>query len=339
MAEIIAGAVLAGVCLLIWASVALARYRRRTADLRSTPMTGVGTPSSGTQSKRKTIQSNTNDGYGQPELPHIQAMLVGPSASGKTMQLTAMHHNMLVGSGGVRLKAADNATQVALGTMVTRIMDAQLPKVPDATDAANIYRWEFNIEARGPDASLRPLFHLTYLDYAGEHGEKLFETPRTDSDQQQLGHIRQQFQSAIENYDVLIGVLDGAKIVAAMLNRSTAPELEQEIWQTVRLLSVGNQKVTHLVITKWDEFHSRGISLANVVAHLDTHPAFRDLRSMWMGIPGRQLRLIPVSALGLQPYLSLGLSGGLRRLTTAPGTHSTRACRSPAGSPISSRRT
>jgi hypothetical protein len=303
--EIIAGAVLVGASMLIWAGTAFARYRKGRAVDKLAPESGT-----------RTAPIPSTSGNSAPDgLPRVRAMLVGPAQSGKTMQLAAMHHQLAVGDSGVKLRSADDHTFQALGSMVTRIMHPETPAPPPSTDPANIFRWNFQIEARGPSADLQPLFHLTYLDYAGEIGHQVFEAPKGGAGLQQANNVKQQFQDAVKNFDVLLGVLDGAKIAQAMFDPEVPSDLEQDIWQTLDLLSIGHQPVTHLVLTKWDEFYSRGIPLDDVVAHLDRHSAFRSLRSM--GLPG-QLRLIPVSALGREPYLIVGPDARLVRSNYGP---------------------
>ena len=315
MTDIIAASVLIGLSLIFWAGASFVRHqRRRTADQPYVPSTaGTSGTTPGPASPGSSTPA-TPDG-----LPRVQAILVGPKQSGKTMQLAAMHHQMSIGENGVRVKAADGRTSQALSATVLRIIHPDAPEPPPATDPANLDWWNFHIESRGLDGDLRPLFHLTYLDYAGEIGMRMFEAARSGAELPQLNTVKQQFQTAIENFDVVLGVLDGAKITDAMFSRPAPPGLEQDIWTTAELLSAGRQKVTHLVLTKWDEFYKRGVQLDQVVAYLSNHPAFRNLRSM--GLQGK-LRLIPVSALGLNPYLIPEVSdipGGQARLVKSSG--------------------
>lgn len=301
MTELIVFVVLIGGSLLLWAGASLMKFRKDQAIDQPADVPG---PSLFPPPRSTPVHSNPGTPAGADELPRVRAMLVGPSASGKTMQLAALHHQMSLGDSGVRLRPADERTFLALGTMVTRIMQPDNPEPPDSTDPSNVFRWNFDIEARGSDTALRPLFHLTYLDYAGEINPRIFEPP-SGGDPAHRGVAMQQFRDAIADFDVLLGVLDGAKIAQAM-SGTFQPGLEQEIWQALELLANGHQKVTHLVLTKWDEFSRRKIELGDVVAHLDGHAAFRNLRSM--AVPG-QLRLLPVSALGLDPYLIPGANG------------------------------
>jgi hypothetical protein len=243
-------------------------------------------------------------------LPSVRAMLVGPSGSGKTMQLAAMHYVMSGGDGHqdgiVRVKAADDETRRGLGDMATRIMDSD-PRLPTGTP--NTYEWNFDIEARGPGLDLVPLLRLMYLDYAGELGLETFTVHEGDATASAPSPAMLRFQSAIAGHDVLLGVLDGAKIAQALAEDVLPDRLDQEIWQTLLLVSEGRQKIIHLVLTKWDELVKHDISLARVVEYLHHYPGFRGLCGMR---PPGQLRLIPVSALGVPPYLDIGHNGVTR---------------------------
>jgi hypothetical protein len=248
-------------------------------------------------------------------LPHMKVLYVGPAGSGKTMQLAAMHQAMSVGDGAVRVRAADEKTLGTLGERVSLLL-GDSPELPAGNLPANTDEWNFFVEAlghTGPDAALWPLFYLSYLDYAGELGPQVFTSPQDDRTQLSpplASSAMHTFRSAITDSDVRLGVLDGAKIAQAMDEKlPQPPQLQREIWHTLELLSQpqGNQehKVTHLVLTKWDEVAARGIRLEHVVEYLHRNRAFQRLCETYP----RKLRLIPVSALGVPPFLSRGHDG------------------------------
>jgi len=249
------------------------------------------------------------------ELPRVRAIMTGPAGSGKTTQLAAMYHHLSLGSSSIRLQPADDKTSQALSAVVTRITHPERPEQPPATGLADTREWIFRIEARGRDTKPQPLFNLSYLDYAGEARSQPADPLDGGSSTSAEGIVAPQTKSPVEDFDILLGVLDGAKVAKAMLNQASGPELKPEIAQTVNLLTrAADHAVVHLLLTKWDEPASHGIGLRDVIAYLTRYAGFRELSMT------RSLRLIPVSALGLEPYLVPGADGHPVRSGNRPWT-------------------
>ena len=210
-------------------------------------------------------------------------MMLGPSGSGKTVYLASLFQEFSTqGEWGFFL-GADHKARKRLNEIFTEIVIGK--KWPAATllkgDAED---WVFTCSIN-KDRKTFDVCQFVYIDYAGAR--------LTASDIED-----EFFNQKLESADILLGLLDGARICALMRN-----EDEGNYWFYIdlkNLIDIMMKNVTkpiHFVISKWDLVESEGYSLKEVREKLLEKKAFKNLvvtRKKNRAIT----RLIPVSSVG-----------------------------------------
>ncbi|MEK0179725.1 hypothetical protein [Microcoleus anatoxicus] len=211
-------------------------------------------------------------------------IMLGPRNSGKTVYLGSMFHKLSgQGEWGFFLEI-DGEKRKKLNGIYTEV--ATETKWPPGTDRNEISEWVFtcSINRNGTKYSA---CQFVYLDYAGGRITEAEMEGGSDFDQK------------IKSADVLLGLLDGAKICALMRQeREGVVWVINELQNMLNIMTGGIGKPVHFVISKWDIVESSGYSLKQVREKLlESSDAFQNLVTTRK--QDRSLtRLIPVSSLG-----------------------------------------
>jgi hypothetical protein len=237
-------------------------------------------------------------------VPDIKVMLLGFRQSGKTVQLGATNFAMSVGDESVRLQAYPR-TLVGLGSMVSNLI-GETPGLPPGNILGKVAEWDFRVQAAGENPNRwQTISRLRYVDYAGEHGTDVFKAHSVPENSPNA-YGANTLLSAVQTYDIVMAVLDGAKVAQLMMGHPPA-DFEAELFQMMALWSQGAQGFGQVVLTKYDLLQDYG--LRAVVDRLDTYESFSRLRDV---SPAKPIRLIPVSAFGLNGYLTMTQNGVAR---------------------------
>lgn len=236
-----------------------------------------------------------------PNPPPVNVLAFGGSSSGKTILLASMFHTLALGGReGVQLETDREAMNILQNWGTD--MEQRSLNLPPATLLGDMTNFDFAFRVTNPDdgAICRPC-RIRYLDYAGELSD-------FSNIQDHQASPAERFREAYDQCDILMGVLDGARILDLLEDR---PDETIEADLTKMFLELLNveRKTIHLVLTKWDKFHGK-YELKDVVerlARLDTYRRF--VRNPGRGV----MRLIPVSSFGLNGFLYDDESGTVRK--------------------------
>ncbi|ACU37067.1 hypothetical protein Amir_3156 [Actinosynnema mirum DSM 43827] len=224
----------------------------------------------------------------------VQVMLLGLPESGKTVLFAAVYRALAYGGRDqVVLKADDNTAPHVLE--LTTALEQPGVELPPSNQLGTSVDLDFTFVVKDADGTTRDVCGLSFLDYAGEHANRLLHPGEAEPSKEVL--------ESLDRADVLMGVLDGKRVLEVMKNGKD-PKFFPELSELILLLTHAPQKVVHLVITKWDliaELHT----LAEVVERLNRFPPFQQFRDQCGGV----LRIIPVSAFGMNGYLSHDVDG------------------------------
>ncbi|HEX4089531.1 MAG TPA: hypothetical protein VHZ33_12500 [Trebonia sp.] len=199
----------------------------------------------------------------------VRIMVLGFPASGKSTFLAAVWHYFGYGDCDGIMFSTDENTARYLNGYCRELMQGSLPAKTPVTR-----EWSFTIQARGRSGALADTVTLTYADYADYAGHKAG--------------------------DLVVGLLDGAKIAAIMRDD---PDQEYAVWLDRLFLVMAGQgdKPVQLLLTKFDLLHGR-YTLGQIVGKLRRcHRPF-DRYCQFTGMGKR--RLIAVAALGTNLDLS-----------------------------------
>jgi hypothetical protein len=236
----------------------------------------------------------------------VRIAVLGFPGSGKTVMLAGLYYYFAQGGPtGIRLSANDESNRRLLG-LVEQIRTTPGGYFPPGTSVTETRTWSFTVkvesEKRDADA-----FTLEYLDYAGRLVEELAGTGTDDPPDEE-------FRRAVDNADILMGVIDGEQL-AWLTSGSYDPGAVGRIDRLLNVLIRARQRNIHLVVSKWDLLagvDGGHYTMADVQGRLAmVSPAFRNFQ----GNPRLgKLRLIPVSALGMNGFaVPAGAGGGMRR--------------------------
>jgi Double-GTPase 1 len=174
----------------------------------------------------------------------VRVMMLGFSQSGKTTFLASMWRYFSLGAEGEIRFTTDESSARTLNGYVHQIM---ANKFQSGTGTSR--EWHFTVQARGLSENMVDTFTLTYVDYAGEDLDKFYEPIDEKS---AVGEpMDPRVRRAIDEYDVIMGMLDGEKI-ADMMHDHT--DLAYRLWLEKLFYFIASQpdKTVHLVLTKHD---------------------------------------------------------------------------------------
>ena len=220
----------------------------------------------------------------------IMILMLGFTGSGKTLMLAGLYQRFKLGGGHGITIIPDDASERELSEITKNIQDTSNPYLPRSTLPGETREWRFDVRVDWEDRRERA-FELAYLDYAGEHAERLSAVGQQEAPDEQ-------FMDALREADIVMGVLDGSKVLKLMTDGYSA-HLVTEIEAILRRLVLAEQKSIHLVISKWDllvDRYGRPYRTKQVIGALESYsPEFRDfLRNPQFN----SMRIIPVAALG-----------------------------------------
>jgi hypothetical protein len=252
---------------------------------------------------------------GAPDDRVVRIMMLGFSASGKSVFLTGMWHYFVYGDGdGIRFKT-DEPSALYLNRSCHELLKGSVPK-----RTATTREWKFTVQARGLSSNLTDAFTLVYVDYEGAELDRIFEDP--DDVATPLERKDSRVRQAIDEYDVIMAMLDGAKIAEIMRD---APDPEYAVWLEELFFLIAGQgdKPVHLILTKFDLLDGR-YTLGQIVEKLRSRCQPFDQFCACPSI-GKK-RLIPVAALGANGFVGKG-SDGTMQINTAVKWDSTSVAR------------
>jgi hypothetical protein len=228
----------------------------------------------------------------------VKILVVGYSGAGKTLMLASLYHCFAHGTpAGIRFTTDDESNRT-LVDYATSIRDPRRP-LPAGTQETK--RWTFAVRVES-GAEESDAFTIEYLDYAGGFIERMLNSP----DPSLVEELDLELKRELESTNVLMGVLDGAKLVKLMTGDYDV-DIVGEIDRLLNIMVRTGHRNIHLVITKWDLMRWGGdggayYTISEVRQKLDqVSKAFHDFRlSPKMG---GNMRIIPVSALGVNRFV------------------------------------
>lgn len=228
-----------------------------------------------------------------------RVIMFGPRGSGKTVYLGSMFHKLSSqGEWGFFLET-DDEKRKKLNRIYTEV--ATETKWPPGTVREEVSEWVFTCSINR-NRTKYSACQFVYLDYAG--GRITEEEMEDDSD----------FNRKIENAHILLGLLDGSKICALMLQEQEGVVwLINEFKNMLDIMTKGIAKPVHFVISKWDIVESSGYSLKQVREKLlESSEPFNNLVTIRKQDQS-PIRLIPVSSVG-QGFAKPVSGGGMEKI-------------------------
>lgn len=211
-------------------------------------------------------------------------IVLGPSGSGKTVFLASMYNKMSIQSEDIGFYLSVSPRQRRL--LVEKYGELESGKWPRPTDRSEISEWNFMCEVQSDNLLQHEALKFNYIDYAGERLTEVLDEEEYSA-----------FDLRVNEADILLGMLDGHKIYAAMSNTPfNGPSIFQDLRNILPEMQTRSIPV-HFIITKWDLLHNK-YSLRDVRNRLLEFEPFAEL------VRGRQnqrvpIRLIPVSSVGM----------------------------------------
>lgn len=138
----------------------------------------------------------------------VKVLAVGYSASGKTLMLASLYHCFAHGTrAGIRF-ATDDESNRRLVEYATSIRD---PRRSLPTGTQETRRWKFSVRVES-DNQESDAFTLEYLDYAGGFLDQMLNSANPALAEE----LDPEVKSELESTDVLVGVLDGERLMKLM---------------------------------------------------------------------------------------------------------------------------
>jgi hypothetical protein len=218
-------------------------------------------------------------------------LMLGFPGSGKTLLLAALYHYFALSGGHGITLIPDDKSERELSEMTGEIQDTSNPYLPGSTTLAETREWCFDVRVDWANGRERA-FELAYLDYAGEHVQKLAIVDQEEDPDEK-------FMVALREASIVMGVLDGSKVLKLMTEGYSAP-LVAEIGVLLRRLVLAEQKSVHIIVSKWDILVDpktrRRYSATQIIGALEgCSEGFRNFRR---NPRLKSMRVIPVASLG-----------------------------------------
>ncbi|HEX9336424.1 MAG TPA: hypothetical protein VF892_11090 [Pseudonocardiaceae bacterium] len=224
--------------------------------------------------------------------PPINVLAFGGNSSGKTIMLASLFRTLgLGGASGVQLETDRDSTDILVRWAAN--IESHAVDLPPATLLGDMTDFHFTFRVTGTDGVVGRPCRVNYIDYPGELTDIFNVQPHQHEP-------AARFRKAFDECDILMGVLDGSRILA-LLDEKPDDTIVPELNKMFHALASTERKTIHLILTKWDKLLERDHSLTHVVRRLALLPAYRQFISN----PGRgTIRLIPVSSFGVNGYLT-----------------------------------
>lgn len=232
----------------------------------------------------------------------IKVMMVGFAGSGKSTFLAAMwQYFSSEGRSGI-IFTTDDGSRRELDRYCHDILDGRLP----AQDIGATREWKFTVRAEGLSGNLTDTFTLSYFDYPGDQLDRFFQLPRDNASAEPADP---QVLAALEQYDVITGILDGDKIFEIMQDRMSS-DYSKWLYKLFRLISMKGDKTVHLVLTKHDRLIGK-YTLEQIVAKLRGQYLPFDQFCESQRTKHTRKRLIAVAALGVNTFATRADNGAV----------------------------
>ena len=226
-------------------------------------------------------------------------MMLGPSGSGKTVYLGSLFQKLSTQGEWEFFLETDSEKRKKLNKIYTEVA-ATGKRWPPGTVRAEVSEWDFTCRIE-INSTRYSACQFVYVDYAGG---RITDEMGDDSE----------FEQQLDSSDILLGLLDGAKICALMKDEDQGLEwLIYELKNIIDIMMKAGDKPIHFVISKWDVVESSGYSLKKVKEKLlDSSEPFSNL------VRNRKqknttTRLIPVSSVG-QGFAKLSFDGSMEKI-------------------------
>ncbi|GAA1513307.1 hypothetical protein GCM10009677_52970 [Sphaerisporangium rubeum] len=227
----------------------------------------------------------------EEKVPEFQVVALGLQGSGKTLLLASMYHCLRVPAGQSYFLHAPHRDVLQLNQWYAEMADTGTADLwPRGTAKGETRHFLFTVKTT-VGGTPRPMFHLKYLEYAGE----LLSDPQTEGSGKQdelFAHIRAA--------DALLGVIDGYRLRQHLDGHPAgAAHLERTLNALLPAMIEASCPIS-FVITKWDLLadrypdETRRLSVVHDLLMSNAH--FRTLIHLHSAT--RIMRLVPVSAVG-----------------------------------------
>ncbi|MBX7259983.1 MAG: hypothetical protein K1Y02_26750 [Candidatus Hydrogenedentes bacterium] len=251
-------------------------------------------------------------------IPEYRILVLGGTSAGKTTYLASMYHSLSTqGDNGFFLKTPSNDQSARLVATYSEMADKRRP-FPKGNPLADQAEWYFDCCVQYSGRTYTGC-RFVYTDYAGARVDRVTAE-------------RDVFDAAINRADVLIGMLDGNKILSYLNNEDGSESyVLHDLAQICALLqsNTKNNRPLHFVLTKSDLFKGR-YEFETVFNTLkqDCRP-FRNLVTQYRA-SSCPVRCIPVSSVGegfarREPNGEITKSGP-RRIPRPEGVDAPLAC-------------
>lgn len=222
-------------------------------------------------------------------------IMVGPRGSGKTVFLASMYKKLSTqGDLGFFLTVDGQENSNYLHDIYTEMA---LQKWPLATQASQLSELTFTCKVQTNNLSNYAACSFTYIDYAGGRLENL------DKQDQEL-------KNKLESADIMLGLLDGQKIVALMQNQKDGTLWGINTLPKILTIVQSYAKPLQFVISKWD-IVEQYYTLKEVINFLVNEvEEFRNIVQR-DGNGRLPMRVIPVSSVGPN-FANLQLDGSMK---------------------------
>jgi hypothetical protein len=227
-------------------------------------------------------------------VPNFNIVMLGASGAGKTLYLASLHHKL-------SLLNPDLGFYINTDSKKALILNSHAATLsnPDAgwpAGTRSLKRWEFACYVNSYTDKIKA-FEFQYIDYAGG---TLTDFEENDSNASQ----HDQLFASIQDANILLGLLDGEKLIDFMadndsekLHRFMSHDLPTILYQ---MRHAKPNVPVHFVISKWDMVSSfGGFTVADIRNRLLTNSMVRNFLSYREDVNNSIVRLIPISAIGL----------------------------------------
>ncbi len=213
-------------------------------------------------------------------MKNYKVLILGARGSGKTVFLSSMYYHLSMATSTNFYIETKSSYE---GKLLKNSYIGLLTDWPEPNIFAEMKDWTFRCFVKAPSQNFET-FTVTYYDYSGGRLTDAIED-------------EEEFQSILNESDIILGFLDGDKIVnsASYTSSSWMLDLDAIITELDKKHQQG--KPIHLIISKWDLLHNKNINILDVREKLFGYPRFKQFAS---NIAEKRdfIRLIPVSSVG-----------------------------------------
>lgn len=237
------------------------------------------------------LRRNVRDESGR--LPTLNVVMVGGQRTGKTALLAMMYDELSRDRDGKRrytLYCRDAEKRARLKNNARKV--SQPGEVwPPKTDLGEIEEFTFECQV-GSDHDAVVAVH--YWDYAGD----LY-----DQESRKYRKLVRRLESTTDQADVLLLAIDGELLLRTMTEGSAfggnagsaEREFEESVFNLVQVAIGDSDRITHVIITKWDLFERENVGLPAVRDFLHDQTDVQEL----LNRQSKPIRLIPISSTAL----------------------------------------